>query len=232
MNVRRWADDTFAEAFGRAYRRDPVLPGTGGPAGNARLTAWTGFLLLALFTVEVGTVFDLGHFLNWHIVVGMLLVPLALLKTASTGWRILGYYTWNASYRSAGPPPMLLRLLGPWVVLATLATLGSGIALVALGPTASRTGFLTISGYHLDAVGVHKIVAAGWVMVIGLHVAGRLIPALRIVTTSWLGGPHIPGGISRLTVIVTTLVIAAFIAGFVLGLSNQWIALGVHIHHG
>ena len=34
--------DVVAEATGREARHDPVLPGTGGPAGNAVLTAWTG----------------------------------------------------------------------------------------------------------------------------------------------------------------------------------------------
>ncbi len=230
MNVRRWADDTLNEAIGKEYRNDPVLPQTGGPAGNARLTAWTGLMLLALFLVEVGTVVDLHRFLNWHVVIGVLLVPLALLKTVSTSWRIWGYYSRKPHYRRAGPPPMPLRLLGPWVVFFTLAALGSGLALIALGPAASRNGFLTILGYHLDAVGVHKAAVAGWAGVITLHTLGRLIPALRILATSWLGGPRIPGGFSRLTVLVTTLVVAAIAAVVVLGLSNSWINGGLYLY--
>jgi hypothetical protein len=49
MSLRIWADDAVAEATGRHRRRDPVRPVTGGPAGNARLTAWLGALLLTLF---------------------------------------------------------------------------------------------------------------------------------------------------------------------------------------
>lgn len=228
MILKRWVTETLAEALGRAFRRDPVLPRTGGPAGNAQLTAWTGLLLLVLFLIESATVLDLGRFLNWHVVVGVLLVPLTLVKTISTGWRIWGYYTKRAPYRRAGPPPMLLRLLGPLVVLSTLAALGSGLALIALGPSSSRTGFLTLVGYHVDSVGVHKAAVALWAAAISLHTLGRLIPALRIVTTRWLGGPRIPGGVPRVTLLVGTLLVAAVAAAFVFGFAHPWMAGGLH----
>jgi hypothetical protein len=231
MNLRGWVDETLAEATGREYRDDPVLPHTGGPAGNALLTAWTGLILLALFIVELGTLLDLGRFLNWHVVVGVLLVPPALLKTGSTGWRILGYYTRRTPYRRAGPPPLPLRLLGPWVVLGTLAVLGSGLALIAFGPQSSRTGFLTLFGYHVDAVGVHKAAVVAWAAVVGLHTSGRLIPALRIVTASRRRGLHVPGGIPRLTLLITTLLVAAIAAAMLLGLANPWLTGGLRLHH-
>jgi hypothetical protein len=37
-------DDVIAEAVGRGRRHDPVVSPSGGPAGNARLTAWAGLL--------------------------------------------------------------------------------------------------------------------------------------------------------------------------------------------
>jgi hypothetical protein len=49
-----------AEAAGRRRRADPVLAGAGGPAGNARLTAWTGLVLLALFGAELVTLVDVS----------------------------------------------------------------------------------------------------------------------------------------------------------------------------
>ena len=73
------------EAIGRGHRSDPVLTGSGGPAGNARLTAWTGLVLLALFLAELVTLLDVRGLLSWHVAIGVLLVPPALLKTASTG---------------------------------------------------------------------------------------------------------------------------------------------------
>ena len=127
--------ETIAAALGRAHRADPVVPGTGGPAGNARLTAWTGLLLLVLFLAELVTLLDVRGLISWHLALGVALGPPALLKTTTTGWRIVRYYTGDRPYRQAGPPPVALRLLGPLVVGATLALLGTGLALVLLGET-------------------------------------------------------------------------------------------------
>ena len=96
----RWEIGTLvAEATGRADRPDPRKPRTGGPAGNARLTAWTGLVLLVLLAVEGVTLIDVRGLITWHVVVGALLVPPALLKTATTGWRMVRYYAGNRDYR-------------------------------------------------------------------------------------------------------------------------------------
>ena len=76
--------EVIATAAGRSHREDPVAPHTGGPAGNARLTAWLGVLLLAAFLVELLTLVSLQRFVSVHILVGALLVPLALAKTVTT----------------------------------------------------------------------------------------------------------------------------------------------------
>src|ERR1700730_3560478 len=107
--------DVVSEAVGQGHREDPVLAGMGGPAGNARLTAWTGVVLLVLFIAELVTLLDVRGLVSWHVVIGVLLVPPALLKTASTGCGILRYYAGNRPFREAGPPPLLLRVLGPVV---------------------------------------------------------------------------------------------------------------------
>jgi hypothetical protein len=67
------------------------------------------------------------------VVIGVLLVPHALLRTAVTGWRMLRYYARGRTYRVAGPRILPLCILGPFVVLATLALLGFGLTLIALG---------------------------------------------------------------------------------------------------
>jgi hypothetical protein len=54
----RHLGEAFAEATGRAARRDPVLPGSGGPAGNASLTAWTAMAVLVLGIAELVTLLD------------------------------------------------------------------------------------------------------------------------------------------------------------------------------
>src|SRR5438309_11249472 len=133
MDLQRLGTELVDEAAGRSHRQDGVLPRTGGPAGNARLTAWTGVILFVLFVAELVTLLDVRGLISWHVALGVLLIPPALLKTASTGWRILRYYTGSRPYREAGPPPLFLRILGPLVVAATLALLGTGLVLIALG---------------------------------------------------------------------------------------------------
>jgi len=142
LATNRAVTEVVGTAVGRARRADPVLPRTGGPAGNARLTAWIGLGLLIAFLAELVTLLDVTGLISWHIVIGVLLVPPALAKTATTGWRILRYYTGNRAYRQAGPPPLLLRLLGPVVVLTTLTVLGTGLVLIAVGPDATFTPLL------------------------------------------------------------------------------------------
>lgn len=228
MNLRGWLDDAFAEALGREHRHDPVLPGTGGPAGNALLTAWTGLLLLVLFGVEMATLLNLRSLLSWHVVVGILLVPPALLKTATTGWRIVGYYTKRAPYRSAGPPPMPLRMLGPLVVLFTLAVLGSGLTLIALGPTAGRAGLLTVMGVKISTLTIHQGFALVWAAVTGLHTLGRLLPALRIVSTPLRTGTRVPGMPFRVAALIFALFVAAVAATLVLGMANPQLPHWLH----
>src|SRR3954449_3454145 len=130
--------ETVSVALGHAHRDDPVLSGTGGPAGNALLTAWTGLVLLVLGVAELLTLLDVRGLISWHVAVGALLVPPALVKTATTGWRVVRYYRGNPAYSEAGPPPMVLRLLGPIVVVSTLALLATGVVLIVLGQDDSR----------------------------------------------------------------------------------------------
>lgn len=229
MAIRQWADSTVAEATGREHRTDPVLPGTGGPAGNARLTAWTGLLLLVLFLVELATLLNLDALITWHVVVGILLVPPALLKTATTGWRIIGYYTHRSAYRTAGPPPMPLRILGPLVVVFTLAVLGSGLALIALGPAEGRTAFLSVLGYQVSALTIHQGTFILWAVVTGVHTLARLLPAIQILTGGKDTPGRIPGAVSRAMVVTLALLVAGVTAVILLGPASPWLN-GV-LHH-
>lgn len=110
---------------GRRARRDDA-----GVAGNARLTAANAALLLVLLAIEGVTVLRVRALLTPHVFVGMLLVPPVLLKVASTGWRFARYYGGAPAYQRKGPPPVLLRLLGPVVVLLTLMLFASGVGLL------------------------------------------------------------------------------------------------------
>jgi hypothetical protein len=209
--------ETLDIALGHEHRSDPVLPGTGGPAGNARLTAWTGLLLLVLFLAELVTLLDVRGLISWHLALGVVLIPPALLKTATTGWRILRYYSGSAPYRSAGPPPMLLRLLGPLVVASTLALLGSGVALVLLGESSSRLTLVTLVGFRVDAVALHKAAFVVWGAVTGVHVLARAIPAWQLAL-----GSRLPGLGWRGLSLTLAVAVAAAGAFWVLGDSGGW----------
>jgi hypothetical protein len=203
-------------------RHDAVLARTGGPAGNARLTAWTGILLLPLFLAEVATLLSLHQFLSWHIVIGALLVPPALLKTVSVGWRVVRYYGGVTPYVDAGPPPLLLRVLGPAVVVSTLAVLGTGLTLVALGRDGTRTTLLSFAGQRVDALTLHQLSFVIWAGATGLHVLARGIAAVRVVSGAASSYQRVPGGGSRGTTVAATLLAGAVTAWLVLRAARAW----------
>jgi hypothetical protein len=233
MTVRDAAEGFAHEAIGRSHRDDAVLDGTGGPAGNARLTAWTGLLLLALFLAELATLLNLGGLLSWHIVIGVLLIPPALLKTGSTGWRIVRYYAGNRPYRDAGPPTLLLRLLGPLVVASTLAVLGTGVALILISPSTGRHGLFTVGAYAISPLFLHKVAFVGWAVATGLHTIGRLIPALRLTVVPVVSR-RIPGRFTRGATVAVTVAVAIVASVLALSVATPWrsdAASGHHDHH-
>lgn len=216
----RIVGDVIATAGGAELRSDPVEPRTGGPAGNARLTAWTGLLLLVGFIAECFTLLSLHAMLSVHIFVGAFLVPLVLLKTATTGWRVARYYLGDAAYRTAGPPPLLLRLLGPLVVLTGLAVLGSGLALIPLG--ASSGSLMTVVGQRIDPLTIHKICFVLWLTITGAHVLTRTVPALQLAR----GGPghkhRVPGRATRAALVTLTFAVSIATAVVVVDLPTTW----------
>lgn len=214
--------DAVAEAVGQERRVDPVLPRTGGPAGNALLTAWTALVLLGGSVAELLTLFNVRGLISWHVAIGALLVPPAVMKTASTGWRIIRYYFGDAEYRQAGPPPTLLRLLGPLVIISTLGLLASGVLLVLLGPVRSHQIVFGIPAFRLDWIGVHQGFFAVWVIATGLHVLGRIVPALRITLAS-PGGTGVPGAWSRWLLMGTMVVSGVALAVALVHADGSWI---------
>jgi hypothetical protein len=116
------------------------------PAGNERLTAMTGAVLLVLFIAECLTLLNIGNLLTLHVFLGMLLLGPAGLKIGSTLWRFTRYYTRSAAYVRRGPPALLQRVTGPFVILTTVAVLGTGIMLAVQGPGNGSWGRL----HHLS----------------------------------------------------------------------------------
>jgi hypothetical protein len=104
---------------------------------------------------------------------------------------------------------MLLRLLGPAVVLTTLAVLGTGLALIAVG-----------RGDHV--LFLHKASFVLWLAVTSLHTLARLVPAAVIAGGRRLGRARVPGGRWRLALIVATLAAGVVTGLVVLPFSHAW----------
>jgi len=228
----------MATALGHEARHDPVLARTGGPAGNAQLTAWLGLVLLALFLVETATLLDLQGLIDVHLLVGGALVGLALLKTGTTGWRIARYYTGSAAYRQAGPPPVALRVLGPLVILTSLAVLGTGLALTAVGSDSGRQSLFAFAGFQVSTLTLHQGAFAAWLVITGLHVLGRTMSSWQLVRRRRRDASPVPGRRARAAVIALSLALSAVVGVAVLQLSGSWRhgfgfddRFGAHHHH-
>jgi hypothetical protein len=216
-------DDVLEEAVGRRHRPDPVLGRTSGPAGNAQLTAWTGLLLLALAVVELVTLVDVHGLLSWHVVVGVLLAAVAVLKIASTGWRFVRFYGRSRPYRQAGPPPTLLRILGPLVVLGTVAVLTTGLWLIAVGPESGRRSLLTLLGQRIDLLSLHQASFIVFAVAAGLHLLARFVPAVVLATErGHRDDGRLRGRGPRIAVLVAALAAGALAAALILPAAAPW----------
>ena len=133
----------------------------GGTDGNERLTVLTGLLLIVLLAVLGVTIVWIGQLLWLHLFLGLLLIGPVVLKLLSTGYRFIRYYTASTDYRRKGPPPRVLRLLGPLVVLSTLAVFATGVGLLLLGP-GSRQPLLLL----------HKASFIAWIAVVASTCSG------------------------------------------------------------
>jgi hypothetical protein len=185
---------------------------TGGAAGNERLTAMTGAVLLILFAAEGVTILRVHQLLTVHFFVGMLLVGPVALKVASTGYRFARYYTGSVAYVRKGPPAPLMRVLGPLVMVTSLAVLGTGVALAVAGPGDGRWLFL------------HKVSFVAWFGVMTVHVLGYAprLPRLlggqaRERAAAVLGGMGI-----RWLLLAASLACGLVLAAATVHLTSRW----------
>jgi hypothetical protein len=148
-------------------RRRRIL--AGGSQGNEHLTAVVAAALLVLLFVEGATLLKIQSLLTVHAFVGLLLIPIVVLKLGSTGWRMIRYYLGSEEYVERGPPSVILRtMVAPLVVLTTLVLFATGTALLAVGETEGTV------------VGLHKASFIVWVAATSVHVLAhvRRLPVL------------------------------------------------------
>jgi hypothetical protein len=176
------------------HRRPPDE--AGGVSGNERLTALTGSVLLIGFAVEGATLLSLGRLLTLHFFLGLLLIGPVLLKIGSTGYRFVRYYAGAPAYVRKGPPAPLLRVLGPFLIVTSVAVLGTGVMLAIVGPASGPWLFL------------HKATFVLWFGVMTIHVltyVWRLPRILLSPRTAELGVRAGAGWIRGLLVAVSLL---------------------------
>jgi hypothetical protein len=174
-------------------------------------------LLLVLLAAEGLTILRVHSLLTPHVVIGMVLVPVVLLKIGSTSWRFARYYLGDPEYRRKGPPPLLLRLLGPFVLVLTVAVLGTGVVLI-FSPTAGRSQWLFL----------HKATFILWLGAMTLHVLGHLLDPARLAPRDFYRRTRaqVHGASLRQWLIVGAVAIGALLALAVAPKIGPWRAAG------
>ena len=196
----------------------------GGTDGNEQLTTVTGAILIVLLAVIGFTIPQLRQFIWVHLFVGILLIGPVLLKTASTGYRFIRYYTGNPEYRRKGPPELILRLIGPVVVVSTVVVFATGVALLIAGPQ------------HRDPwLMLHKVSFIVWVVFMSLHVLGH-VPALARAFGIGPDGRQqrvkaAPGAAGRWIALSGALLAGVILALVLIPEFSAWTSHGVFLHH-
>lgn len=188
-----------------------------GVIGNERLTALAGAVLLVLILLELVSSANLHALLPLHIFVGVFLAGPLVVKLGSTGYRFLRYYTKSPAYVRSGPPRLPLRVLGPLLLVTTLAVVGSGIGLVVTGP--AQAGLLRP---------LHSVSVVLWLALIAVHVVAYLWRTLRWVADDWrkhAGKSLAPGRGFRLDVTLGALLAGAAAALLLYPGAAPWVVL-------
>jgi len=188
-----------------------------GVEGNGRITAATGTLLTLLLLVEGFTVLDVRGYITLHAAVGLVLIGPVALKCASTGYRFVRYYTGHAAYVRNGPPHWLLRLLGPVVILSTLALLGTGVALLA------------VHGRSDTWLTLHQGSFIVWVAVMTVHFLAHVVEAARGTARELRPAGQDPAGRGRawrLILVAVSLLIGVGLAAAFTPNASSW-----QLHH-
>ena len=175
-----------------------------GVEANERLTGSTALILLILLAIEGVTVLRVQSLLTVHVFIGMLLVPPILVKMSSTTWRFARYYLGSPEYRRKGPPPVALRVLGPFVVVVTVVLFASGILLL-LGPGA----------WHGRLMQLHQVSFVMWFLFMTVHVLGHLKDVARVSTKDWARRTRrVVGGSGSRQFLITLSLIIGVVLGF------------------
>jgi len=185
----------------------------GGVAGNSQLTAALGVVLLvALFIEGITLVIGVDETLVLHIFIGFLVIPPVVTKIGSTAYRMSRYYLGDDRYRRKGPPHPVLRVIGPLVILSTVALLVTGVAMIVVGGTHSRS--------WRDW---HQTVFIVWVALMSLHVLGHLLETWRLSRDEWAPQrPQVAGTAARRSIVLLSVVVGLGLGALSIGWTDTW----------
>lgn len=188
-----------------------------GVAGNARLTGTTAAVLLVLLAFEGMTILRIFPLLSIHVFIGMLLIPIVLVKIGSVTWRFAKYYLGDPEYRRRGPPAPLLRLLGPILIVLTLVLLFSGVALVLVPQ---------VGGTRTALLRVHQVSFVLWFMVMAVHVVGHIAETAKLAPRDWYWRTRrqVRGASSRQWALVSSIVVGIIVGVAMLPAVGVWLA--------
>jgi hypothetical protein len=145
-----------------------------------------------------------------HIFIGLLIVPLIILKLGSTSWRMTRYYRRAEEYVRKGPPHVLLRMLvAPILVAATAVLIGSGIVAALVGH-----GSLWL--------GLHKASFVVWGIAIGIHVLAHVVELPPLLAVDWFRADRLGGRRLRQYAVALSLVAGLVVALAAFPLAHHW----------
>jgi hypothetical protein len=174
--------------------------------GNLILTSHAGLIILFALVLLYLSGLAFTPLRPVHFALGFALIPILVVKLASTVWRAIGYYFHRDAYRAAGPPWLLPRMIAlPLATAAVLATV-SGVVLWSQG-----TDHGTWAAIHTDSV-----IALGVIVLV--HLAVYLRKALRASAKSLAAT-----AINRPERVIVWALVAALAAGAIAtGLEPTW----------
>lgn len=195
---------------------EPLAPGdvaARGVEGNERLTAWAGAALLVGFGAECITLLNVHWWLTAHILIGFALLPPTAVKVASTAYRFARYYTSNPAYVSKGPPRLLLRIIGPILVLNTAFVLLSGIFIMVAGE------------YRRPVEQLHELSFWSWLTLVVVHLLAYLWRLPRLMTADLAGrGTSRSAAYQRIFVVAGSGIAGMLLALALMPWTRAWIA--------
>jgi hypothetical protein len=157
-------------------------------------------VLVGLLVAEGLTIIRMSGLVGAHMFIGIALIPPVLLKLGSTGYRFLRYYAGSRAYRAKGPPRLLLRVLAPVLVVATIVVLTSGVLLLAEG---RKSGPLLV---------LHKVSFIVWGVLFGVHFLAYTPSVLRPLRAAWGAGARQPLPGARLRGALTASAVGSGVA--------------------